>query len=130
MPGFSKMRACLFLLLAGALGGCSNGNIYDPHGYLDRRDAIELSAGDANANNIAVQMVDPWPRYAGNKVVAANGQRMQAAVERYRYNQVTPPRGISASNIYAPPVNNNPGGGGNNNTPVGPTVTQSAAPVK
>jgi len=126
----SKMRPLALLLAAGTLGGCANGNAYDPHGYLDRRDSIELTAGDANASNIAVQMVDPWPRTAGNKAIAYNGQRMQAAVERYRNNQVTPPRGISASTIYAPPASNSSGGGGNNNTPVGPTVTQSAAPAK
>ena len=93
----SQSSKTVFLLsfLALALGGCANAP-YDPHGYLDRRDSIELSAGDANASNIAIQMVDPWPRYAGNKNLAYNGQRMQAAVERYRNNQVTPPRGISA----------------------------------
>jgi len=116
-----KMLA-LLALIAGSLGGCAKNELYDPHGYLERRDAIELSAGDANAHNIAVQMVDPWPRTAGNKNIAFNGQRMQAAVERYRNNQVIPPRGMSSSSVYAPPSNNNPGPPANNNSPVGPTV--------
>ena len=98
---------------------------YDPHGYLDRRDSIELSAGDANAHNIAVQMVDPWPRYAGNKNIAFNGQRMQAGVERYRNNQVIQPRGMASSAVYAAPSSNNPAAPANNNTPVGPTVAGS-----
>jgi hypothetical protein len=118
-------RALLVLSLAAALGGCA-GAPYDPHGYLDRRDSIDLSAGDANASNIAMQMVDPWPSYAGNKNFAYNGQRMQAAVERYRNNQVTPPRGIGASSVYAPSSNGNSGNGAGNTTPVGPTVTQTA----
>jgi hypothetical protein len=120
------MRALLFVALAaGALGGCANAP-YDPHGYLDRRDSIELTAGDANARNIALQMIDPWPAYAGNKNFAYNGQRVQAAVQRYRNNEVTPPRGISASGVYGSGGNNNnSGGGGNNTTPVGPTVTQT-----
>jgi hypothetical protein len=119
------MRALLALsLAAAALGGCSN-LPYDPHGYLDRRDSIDLSAGDANASNIAVQMIDPWPAYAGNKNFAYNGQRMQAAVQRYRNNEVTPPRGISASSVYSPMGNNSSSGGGNNTTPVGPTVTST-----
>ena len=87
--------------------------------------AIELSAGDANASNIAMQMVDPWPRYAGNKNIASNGQRMQAAVERYRNNQVTSPQGISASTTYGAQSNPNSASPANNNSPVGPTVAGS-----
>src|ERR1044071_4701855 len=105
----------LLMSLAAALGGCANDLAYDPHGYLDRRDSIELSAGNANAHNIAVQMVDPWPRYAGNKTIAYNGQRMQAAVERYRNNQVLPPRGMSASTVYGAGANGNPTPPANNN---------------
>jgi hypothetical protein len=124
---FSKMRSLIGLLLAGvlggSLGGCANAP-YDPHGYLDRRDSIELSAGDANASNIAIQMVDPWPVYAGNKNIAFNGQRMQAAVEHYRNNQVPPPRGISPSGIYQSAQGGNSGNGASNTTPVGPTITQ------
>jgi hypothetical protein len=119
-----------FVLLsfaAVAVAGCAREQVYDPHGYLDRRDSIELSAGDANASNIAMQMVDPWPRYAGNKNIAYNGQRMQAAVERYRNNEVTPPRGISASTTYGAQSGAGNGTPANNNTPVGPTV---AGPVK
>jgi hypothetical protein len=117
-----------FVLLsfaAIAVAGCAQEKIYDPHGYLDRRDSIELSAGDANASNIAMQMVDPWPRYAGNKNIAYNGQRMQAAVERYRNNQVTPPKGISASTTYGALSGGSSGTPANNNTPVGPTVAGS-----
>jgi hypothetical protein len=123
---FSNMRALLLLpLVAGALGGCASGNVpYDPHGYLDRRDSIELTAGDANASNIAMQMIDPWPVYAGNKNFAYNGQRVQAAVQRYRNNEVTPPRGIAASAVYGAAGNNSSSGGANNTGPVGPTVTQ------
>ena len=115
----------LVVFATGSLGACAQNGLYDPHGYLDRRDSIELSAGDANAHNIAVQMVDPWPRYAGNKSIAFNGQRMQAAVERYRNNQVIPPRGMTSSSVYSSPSNNNPGPAANNNTPVGPTVAGS-----
>ena len=127
MVFMSIKKLALLAFAAAGLGGCANGVPYDPHGYLDRRESIELSAGDANAHNIAVQMVDPWPRHAGNKNIAFNGQRMQAAVERYRNNQVIPPRGMSSSSVYAAPSNNNPNAPAANNTPVGPTV---AGPVK
>jgi hypothetical protein len=29
-------------------------------------------------------VIDPWPRYVGNKNIAFNGERAQAGVERYR----------------------------------------------
>jgi hypothetical protein len=119
----TRFTFILLSLAAVAVSGCANDpHLYDPHGYLDRRDSIELSAGDANASNIAMQMVDPWPRYAGNKNIAANGQRMQAAVQRYRNNQVTTPQGISASTTYGALSNGGTGSPANNNSPVGPTV--------
>jgi len=74
-------------VIAGAmLAGCS-----DPGLYLDRRDTIALSAGDASEANKVAQVVDPWPPYSGNTNIAFSGQRMQSAVERYRTNLVTPP---------------------------------------
>ena len=51
---------------------------------------------------------------------------METAVERYRTNRVIPPQGIGTSNNYQQQGSNNQ----NNTTPVGPTVTQAAAPVK
>ena len=52
---------------------------------------MALGADDHIAANRVAQMVDPWPRYVGNKNIAFNGERMQAAVERYRHNRVIPP---------------------------------------
>jgi len=124
MSPFSKMRLLALspFVLFGALGGCAQTEL--AHGYLDRSDAIALSAGDANASNIAIQMVDPWPVYAGNKNIAFNGQRAQAAIERYRNNQVIPPQGISPSSAYQPPPQGNSGPAAANTTPVGPPVTK------
>jgi hypothetical protein len=70
--------------LGTSLGGCSDI-------YYDRRERIALGAGDAVAANEVAQMVDPWPAQSGNRNIAANGQKMQSAVERYRTNKVTPP---------------------------------------
>ena len=80
-------------LIAGALAaiglgtwlaGCSDI-------YWDRRETLALGGGDAVAANEVSQMVDPWPPYSGDKNLAFNGQKMQAAVERYRTDKVTPP---------------------------------------
>jgi len=124
MSSFGKMRLLALspFVLSGVLGGCAQTDV--GHNYLDRTDAIALSAGDANASNIAIQMVDPWPAYAGNKNIAFNGQRAQAAVERYRNNQVIPPQGISPSSTYQPSQSGNAGPAAANTTPVGPPVTQ------
>lgn len=78
--------AVICCLLGALLSGCS-----DPGFYLDRRDSIALSAGDAVAANAAMQTIDPWPLQSANTRFAATGQRMQSAVERYRNDAVTPP---------------------------------------
>ena len=83
---FARLAAGLIALAGlGALqAGCSDL-------YWDRRETVALSGGDAVAANVAMQMVDPWPAQSGNKNIAFEGQRMEAAVERYRTNKVTPP---------------------------------------
>ena len=66
------------------LAGCSDI-------YWDRRETLALGGGDAVAANEVSQMVDPWPPASGNKNIPFDGQKMQAAVERYRTDKVTPP---------------------------------------
>jgi len=83
----ARAGAIAAAVIAGAmLAGCS-----DPGLYLDRRDSIALSAGDAIEASKVAQVVDPWPANSGNTNIAFDGQRMQSAVERYRKNLVTPP---------------------------------------
>jgi hypothetical protein len=78
-------KALAAIIAFGALlGGCSDI-------YYDRRETVALGADDHIAANRVAQMVDPWPVYVGDKNIAFNGQRMQAAVERYRHNRVIPP---------------------------------------
>jgi hypothetical protein len=98
-------RALPILLVAGTLAGCADTDL-----YLDRRDTISLSAGDAVASNIIVQTIDPWPRSAGNRNIPANGDRMQAAGQRYREGKVTPLKGLSTSNISGPSGGGDSGG--------------------
>ena len=87
----SKIRLAGFaLIVATTQAGCSDI-------YLDRRDTIELSAGDALHSNQVTHMVDPWPAHSANKNIAFDGQKMQSAVERYRTNRVTRPVGMGTS---------------------------------
>lgn len=86
-----RVPAVLMLLSAG---GCAQtrvvntAQVYDPvaslQEYTQRADAVTLSAGNAQEVNSRIQVIDPWPRYAGNTRITANGQRMAGAIERYR----------------------------------------------
>jgi hypothetical protein len=120
MPPFSKALRTLALgALFATLGGCSE--------YLDRRDTIALSGGNAVATDVVTHMVDPWPRESANRNIAFNGPKMQMAVERYRTNRVVTPHGIGTSSAYQDAQGAN---SQNNGTPVGQPVSQPAAPVK
>lgn len=117
-PFSNVMRSVVLATILTTLSGCSQ--------YLDRRDTIALSGGEAVATNQVTQMVDPWPRASADKNIAFNGNRMESAVERYRTNRVYAPSGTGTSATYQSPANNVQ----NNMAPVGPTVTAPAAPVK
>lgn len=91
-------------VFAVALTACA-----DPGYYLDRRDTISFHAGDAIAANIAVHTVDPWPRVAGNRDIHFDGERMQAAAERYRTGKVIQPQGLGTSDIQ---ITGSPASGG------------------
>jgi hypothetical protein len=84
-----KLGTCA-LVAATALTGCSDL-------YFDRRESIQLSAGDDVYSNQVTHMVDPWPPQSADRNIAFNGQKMQSAVERYRVNKVTPPGGATTS---------------------------------
>jgi type IV pilus biogenesis protein CpaD/CtpE len=52
--------------------------------YLERKDTIAFSAGDAVASNAAVEIADPWPRNSQNTNIPMDGVKAQRAIERYR----------------------------------------------
>jgi hypothetical protein len=80
-----------FVIGSGAmLAGCSDI-------YFERRETVALGAEDHLATNRVAQMIDPWPRDVGRREIAFNGQKMQAAVERYRTGRVTPPVNVTTS---------------------------------
>lgn len=94
MPISKPMRAAaLIALIAGTVGACSE--------YTDRRETIALSGGDALATDRVTEMVDPWPRYSGDRNIAFNGAKMQSAVQRYRTNQIIQPVGTGTSGSFS-----------------------------
>jgi hypothetical protein len=78
------------LAVAGMLSACSDI-------YYDRRETVALGADDHIASNMVAQMIDPWPRYVGNKNLTFDGMRMQAAADRYRRDCVIPPYPIGTT---------------------------------
>ena len=93
----SRSLTALALGATTLLGACTDM-------YLDRRDTVSFAAGDAVAANKVTHMVDPWPVYAGNRNIAFDGERMQAAAERYRTDKVKMPSGINTSSVQYQPV--------------------------
>lgn len=117
-PSSKVLRGLALVALVAALAGCSE--------YLDRRETISFSGGDSIATDKVAQMADPWPRASAERNIAYNGAKMESAFERYRTNRVIQPRGVDTSASYQQPQGSNDQ---NNTAPVGPTVSQSAAPV-
>jgi hypothetical protein len=59
--------------------------------YFQRSDTITLGAGNARDVNAATHVIDPWPRYVGNRNIPGNGERLGCAVERYRQGSYKSP---------------------------------------
>jgi hypothetical protein len=84
-----KMRCIIGLATIAASLTCSGAWAWDQDPaaqYFERKDTIVSGAGDARDVNAATHIIDPWPRYVGNRRIPANGERMTGAVERYRTN--------------------------------------------
>ena len=64
------MRAplCIALLLAGFAGGCTSDD-------YTRTEGVTLAAGNAQASNTAMQMVDPWKYGVQNTRLLVPAQR-------------------------------------------------------
>jgi hypothetical protein len=83
------ISACAVMSGALALGGCWQYGTYEYHQaqYLHRTDTITMTAGNDQEINEATQVIDPWPKSAGNRRIPGHGERMVNAAERYRARQ-------------------------------------------
>ena len=105
---FTNRRSWLPLVLAAALVTLSNRAVYA--GDIDwfdeyrwRGDSITIEHGNAVANNIAVQTIDPWPRYVRNSQIDVDGERLLIGVRRYKANKSIQPRVPSTQTISISP---------------------------
>jgi hypothetical protein len=103
-------RILAWIPATAVLGGCWGTVTENPAAeYVRRTDTITMSAGEAKNVNAATHIIDPWPRYVGNRRIPGDGERMATAAQRYHR---PPQRGA--------------GGGGAGLTPVG-GITEGGA---
>lgn len=71
--------------------------------YLARQDLIEPYTGNSVAQNRALQMRDPWPRYVYDTNIYTNGQRQADAYNNYATaNEEVPAEDIQAVQLVVP----------------------------
>jgi hypothetical protein len=87
------------LAVAAVIAGTALPAAADPYDYLDHRDTITSSAGNANAANMAVQTIDPWPAKSKNTKTNLDGKRAQVGITRYQQNKSLDPRGLGTTTI-------------------------------
>ena len=75
---------CLVVPPAG-YAGVQDDPFWDEFGhYFQRIDTVSVVSGDAREVNAVTQIIDPWPPYARDRRIPANGQRMVGAIDRYQ----------------------------------------------
>ncbi|MBV9564149.1 MAG: hypothetical protein JOY90_27450 [Bradyrhizobium sp.] len=79
-------RLLILSVVATAFAGCTRELPFDDPFEQNtvRSQSVTLSAGNAEKSNEVVQIIDPWPRYVYDTHIAGDGQRMAAAVDRYK----------------------------------------------
>jgi hypothetical protein len=127
----------LAALLVGACSGLWGDDELER--YLQRTDRITLSAGDAKEVNAAAHMLTPWPPGVGDRRIAADGARMQRAIERYhrgaRPPDPLPDIGIGGTSIGTalptePPLTGAGAAPGGAAPPQGGTTRSLAVPLQ
>jgi hypothetical protein len=106
------MLRCLVLFLAAVgLGGCEH-TLGNDEGvkYIQRKDTVTFSAGDAKQVNAVAHMITPWPRGVYDPRIPVDASRLvERAIVPYRSAAPaeTPPVGVPTlnGNNGAPPNN-------------------------
>jgi hypothetical protein len=72
------------------LAGCASTQAFDAPfaDYQQRTIMVATTGGDSLAANTALQTATPWPRYANDTNIPADGARMANAVKRYESGAV------------------------------------------
>ncbi len=99
-----KFRTIASILGALMVGGCSGlwGND-EAERYSQRVDQITMESGDAKEVNAITHMYHPWPPGVGERQFAADGRRMEHALERYRRG-IRPPDPLPEIGLEGTPI--------------------------
>jgi hypothetical protein len=73
------------LCLPIAFSGCASTQAFDAPfaDYQQRNIMVATTGGDSLAANTALQTATPWPRYANDTNIPADGARMASVVKRH-----------------------------------------------
>lgn len=77
----ASVCAAAAISLAGCYGTLGND---EGERYLQRKDTVTLSAGDAKEVNARTHMLSQWPNGVGDRRIVHEGSRMARAAECYR----------------------------------------------
>jgi hypothetical protein len=112
-----------------AVAGCSSTiGFDDPFAdYLQRTALVSTAGGDAQAANIAMQTATPWPRYANDTNIPANGARITKMITRYESGSASSSGGDSATPSAASP-GGSAGGASTNGASTGMSVSPPGQP--
>ena len=126
-PHFALRSVIAISFLAAFLtvAGCSSTvGFDDPFAdYLQRTALVSTTGGDSQAANIAVQTPTPWPRYANDTNIPANGARITKAITRYESGSA----GAGASDSATPSAAS-PGGNAGSGPTTGASTGMTASP--
>ncbi len=126
-PHFALRSAIAISSLAASLtvAGCSSTvGFDDPFAdYLQRTALVSTTGGDAQAANIAMQTATPWPRYANDTNIPANGARIAKVITRYESGSA----GAGASDSATPSAAS-PGGNAGSGPTTGASTGMTASP--
>jgi hypothetical protein len=108
-----------------AVAGCSSTVGFDDPSadYLQRTALVSTTGGDSQAANTAMQTATPWPRYANDTNIPANGARITKVITRYESGSA----GAGASDSPTP-SGANPGGNAGAGAPNGASTGMTASP--
>jgi hypothetical protein len=126
-PHFALRSVIAISFLAAFLtvAGCSSTvGFDDPFAdYLQRTALVSTTGGDAQAANIAMQTATPWPRYANDTNIPANGARIAKVITRYESGSA----GGGASDSATPSAAG-PGGNASSAPTTGASTGMTASP--
>jgi hypothetical protein len=126
-PHFALRSVIAISFLAAFLtvAGCSSTvGFDDPFAdYLQRTALVSTTGGDAQAANIAMQTATPWPRYANDTNIPANGARITKVITRYESGSA----GGGASDSATPSAAG-PGGNASSAPTTGASTGMTASP--